>query len=141
MFLTERELRDAFWKNYNYNHRALRFQFESDVREGSVDLITVERYQDKYQVNAFEFKLSDVKKAILQARANTEFVHKSWIVMPSEKRDLILGKYGATIKDAGVGVILVDGGGHWEMALKPYIKDKVMINQVVMHLMMAGDRS
>ena len=31
MFLTEKDLRDAFWKNYNYSKRALKYQFECSV--------------------------------------------------------------------------------------------------------------
>lgn len=93
MFLTERELRETFWKNYNYSNRAIRYQFESPIREGNADLITVESFQDKIQFNAFEFKLTDVKKVILQAKGNIPFVHKSWIVIPLEKKNLIIDKY------------------------------------------------
>ena len=42
MFLTEQELKDTFWKNYNYSGRAIRYQFESSIREGNADLVTVE---------------------------------------------------------------------------------------------------
>ena len=77
MFLTEADLRETFWKNYNYSGRAFRYQFECPIREGGADLVTVESFQDNIQFNAFEFKLSDVKKAILQAEANAPFVSKS----------------------------------------------------------------
>ena len=87
MFLTEKDLRDAFWKNYNYSKRALKYQFECDVRPGAADLVTVEQFQGNYQINAFEFKLSDIKKAILQAKENAKFVNKSWIVIPDEKKE------------------------------------------------------
>ena len=93
MFLNEKELKNKFWKFYNASNRAIRYQFECSIREGNADLITVEKYQDKYQLNAFEFKLSDIKKAILQAEGNLTYVHKSWIVIPIEKKELILNKY------------------------------------------------
>ena len=35
MFLTERELRDKFWENYNYSGRAIYHQFEAPMRTGS----------------------------------------------------------------------------------------------------------
>lgn len=85
MFLTEKELKDKFWENYNYSGRALRYEFESPIREGNADLVTVEIFQDRVQFNAFEFKLSDIRKAILQAKENSRSVHKSWIVVPSGK--------------------------------------------------------
>lgn len=74
MFLTEKELKETFWKNYNYSGRAIKYQFESAVREGSADLVTIEKFQGNYQINAFEFKLSDIKKALLQAKANAAYV-------------------------------------------------------------------
>lgn len=68
MFLTERKLRDVFWENYNYSGRALRYQFECPIREGNADLITIEKYQGNYQINAFEFKLADIKKLCCRRR-------------------------------------------------------------------------
>ena len=35
MFLSERELKETFWKNYNYSSRAKRYQFEVPIREGN----------------------------------------------------------------------------------------------------------
>ena len=67
MFLSEKKLRNTFWENYNYSRRAVRWQFECPIREGNADLITIEKYQGTYQINAFEFKLADIKKALLQA--------------------------------------------------------------------------
>lgn len=49
MFLTEKELKDKFWENYNYSGRALRYEFESPIREGNADLVTVEIFQDRVQ--------------------------------------------------------------------------------------------
>ena len=62
MFLTEKELKDAFWKSYNNKGRAVKWQFECPVREGNTDLMTLEKYQENWQINAFEFKLTDIKK-------------------------------------------------------------------------------
>ena len=45
MFLSERELKETFWKNYNYSSRAKRYQFEVPIREGNADLVTVEVFQ------------------------------------------------------------------------------------------------
>ena len=44
MFLTEKELKDAFWKSYNNKGRAVKWQFECPVREGNTDLMTLEKY-------------------------------------------------------------------------------------------------
>lgn len=46
MFLTEKELKDAFWKSYNNKGRAVKWQFECPVREGNTDLMTLEKYQE-----------------------------------------------------------------------------------------------
>lgn len=64
MFLTEKELKDAFWKSYNDKGRAVKWQFECPVREGNTDLMTLEKYQENWQINAFEFKLTDIKKVL-----------------------------------------------------------------------------
>lgn len=44
MFLSEKDLKETFWKNYNYNNRAIRYEFEMPIREGAADLVTVEIY-------------------------------------------------------------------------------------------------
>ena len=137
MFLTENDLRETFWENYNYSGRALRYQFECPIREGCADLLTVERYQGNIQLNAFEFKLSDVKKAILQAQANSDFVNKSWIVIPSEKARLIQTKYLnhlQTIKY--VGVIAVEQGGKWSMIHRPFFREDVRMCQTVLNMLL-----
>lgn len=85
MFLTENELKDKFWKSYNGNNRALRYQFECSIREGNADLVTVEKYQENFQINAFEFKLTDIRKVIRQAEENAKLVNKSWIVIPADR--------------------------------------------------------
>lgn len=138
MFLTEKELRDVFWKNYNYSGRAVRYQFECEIREGAADLVTVEKFQDNYQINAFEFKLNDIKKVMLQAKANQQYVTKSWIVVPEEKTEVINNKYAAYIKEQGIGVITVQDGGRWEMLIKPAYRKDLSMNQAIINLMMQG---
>lgn len=136
MFLTEKELKDTFWKNYNYSGRAIKYQFECDIREGCTDLVTVEKFQDNFQINAFEFKLSDIKKVILQAKANLRYVNKSWIVVPAEKTDLINSRYVPYLKEAGIGVITVEQGGRWNMIVKPQYKKEICVNQAILNLIM-----
>lgn len=137
MFLTEKELKDKFWENYNYSGRALRYEFESPIREGNADLITIEMFQDKVQFNAFEFKLSDIKKAILQAKQNSKFVHKSWIVIPSEKGNLIKDRYITYLNDLKyVGVIIVEEGGRWKMIHKPVYRKNIELKNEILKLML-----
>lgn len=137
MFLTEQDLRDTFWKNYNYSKRAIRYEFECPIRDGRGDLITVEMYQDNVQFNAFEFKLSDVRKAILQAKANSPYVHKSWIVIPSEKEKLIRDRYESYLMEIKyVGVIIVEESGKWKMIHKPYFRKDVQLSQIILKMML-----
>lgn len=136
MFLTEKELKDKFWENYNYSGRALRYQFECPIREGNADLVTVEMFQENVQFNAFEFKLNDVKKALLQAKANSPFVHKSWIVIPDEKEKLILDRYKSYLDDEKyIGVITVASGGKWKMIYRPCFRADVRVTQYMLNLM------
>lgn len=137
MFLTEQELKDTFWKNYNYSGRAIRCQFESSIREGNADLVTVEMFQNNVQFNSFEFKLSDIKKAIVQAEHNSKYVHKSWIVIPEEKKKLIQDKYTNILNEIKyVGVITVEEGGKWTMIHRPFYRNKVELNQEILKLML-----
>ncbi|MCI5688060.1 MAG: hypothetical protein HFE72_11445 [Emergencia sp.] len=139
MFLTEQELRDRFWENYNYSGRAIYHQFEAPMRYGDVDLMTIEKFQERYQINAFEFKLNDVKKVILQAKANVEFCHKSWIVMPQEKAQIILNRYRRMIEDAKhVGVITVEEGGRWNVILRPQFQKEIVLTQQLLDFLMRG---
>lgn len=103
MFLTENELKDKFWKSYNGNNRALRYQFECSIREGNADLVTVEKYQENFQINAFEFKLTDIRKVIRQAEENAKLVNKSWIVIPADRKSVISDKYIGACKEKGIG--------------------------------------
>ncbi len=120
MFLYESELRDTFWKSYNNKGRAKKYQFECDVREGGIDLITFEKYQDNWQINAFEFKLNDIKKVFLQAEGNIPFCNKSWVVVPIEKCDNILLKYSNYLDEKKyIGVIGVEAGGRFKVVYVP----------------------
>ena len=137
MFLTEKELKERFWQYYNYNHRAIRYEFESPIREGCADLITVESYQDNIQFNAFEFKLQDIRKALLQAKANSDYVHKSWIVVPIEKKTLILERYHSYLQELKyIGVIAVEAGGKWEMIYKPVFRTDIKLHNHILKLML-----
>ena len=55
--------------------------------------MTLEKYQENWQINAFEFKLTDIKKVLLQAEGNLPYCNKSWIVIPEEKKDVVLNRY------------------------------------------------
>lgn len=137
MFLSERQLKEKFWENYNYSGRALRYEFESPIRDGNADLVTVEIFQDNVQINTFEFKLSDIKKAILQAKENSKYVNKSWIVIPSEKENLILDRYKAYLKEIKyVGVIVVEESGRWKMIFKPIFRKNINIKNNILKLML-----
>lgn len=139
MFLTEQELRDKFWENYNYSGRALYHQFEAPMRYGSVDLMTVEMFQGNYQINAFEFKLHDIKKVILQAKANVEFCNKSWVVIPSEKEKVVLERYQNILQDAKhVGVITVEEGGRWNVLYRPQFQSELVLTQQLLNFLMRG---
>lgn len=137
MFLTEKELRDKFWENYNYNHRAVRYQFEAPVRNGSIDLLTIEKFQENFQINAFEFKLNDIKKVILQAKANIQYCNKSWIVIPSEKEQLIFDRYKNALDEAKyIGVITVEEGGRWKPSYIPQFQKEIILTQHLLNFLM-----
>lgn len=137
MFLSEQGLKETFWKNYNYSNRALRYQFECAIREGSADLVTVEIFQGDVQFNSFEFKLSDIKKAMLQAQENSRYVHKSWIVIPAEKERLIRDKYYNYLQEIKtVGVITVQESGKWKMIYKPYFRNDIELAQPILKMML-----
>lgn len=138
MFLTERELKEKFWKYYNNKGRALRYEFEAQIRPGNADLVTVEKYQGIYETNAFEFKLADVKKAILQARANAEYVNKSWIVVPEEKVNLVQERYLKYLKEYKLGAISVSEGGRWTVILRASFQKDIKMNSAIIELIMNG---
>lgn len=110
-FLYEKDLKNKFWEFYRNRKSIVKYQFESDARDGGIDLLTIEKYQNEYQICAFEFKLSDIKKALAQAEANLPFVSKSFIVIPAEKEQLIQDKYLSYLKEKHyIGVIGVEQG-------------------------------
>ena len=136
MFLTEQELKETFWKYYNYKGRAIRHQFEVEVRPGGIDLVTLEKFQGQYQLNAFEFKLQDIKKVILQAKGNLPYVNKSWIVVPAEKEKVIRERYLQHIQDAAyIGVITVEDGGQWKVLHQPTFQKEIRLHQAILNLM------
>ena len=138
MFLREEDLVEKFWKFYNGRGRAIKFQFECPIREGNADLVTIEKYQDNYQINAFEFKLDDMKKVILQAEFNAKFVNKSWIVVPIEKKSIIEKRYLSACKEHGIGIFYVEAGGRWEKGLSPRFNKNIPMIQPLVNLMMKG---
>lgn len=139
MFLTEKELKDKFWENYNYAGRAVKYQFEAPMRTGSVDLMTLEIFQENYQINTFEFKLNDIKKVILQAKANIQFSNKSWIVIPSEKAQVVTDRYQGILKEAKyIGVITVEEGGRWNIIHRPQFQKEIILSQHLLNFLMRG---
>ena len=137
MFLYEKELKEKFWQSYNRNGRAKKYQFECAIREGNADLVTIELFQDNFQINSFEFKLNDIKKVILQAEANIPYVNKSWIVVPIEKKDIIMDKYSSYLKQKKyIGVIGVEAGGRYHIVYQPLFQAETKSNQALSNLMM-----
>ncbi len=132
------ELKDKFWKSYNGNNRALRYQFECSIREGNADLVTVEKYQENFQINAFEFKLTDIRKVIRQAEENAKLVNKSWIVIPADRKSVISDKYIGACKEKGIGILYVEDGGRWSLGLSPRYKREIPMTQQLLNLMMKG---
>lgn len=136
MFLYEKDLKESFFEKYKTRINIKSYSFERG-RFGGMDLVTFELLNNKYEFNSFEFKLSDVKKALLQSKYNLKYVHKSWIVLPEEKRDLILNKYQEEIKKiSGLGVILVKENGYYDFLIKAYRKDsdEIILNQELLQL-------
>lgn len=136
MFLYEKDLKESFFEKYKTRINIKSYSFERG-RFGGMDLVTFELLNNKYEFNSFEFKLSDVKKALLQSKYNLKYVHKSWIVLPEEKRDLILNKYQEEIKKiSGLGVILVKENGYYDLLIKAYRKDsdEIILNQELLQL-------
>lgn len=137
MFVLEKDLRDAFWKYYQKRKSLLKYQFEVPLREGRADLLTVEEYQGNIQLNAWEFKLNDVKKALAQAELNLPFVNRSWIVLPIEKKNMIEEKYTAYLKEKKyIGVMVVEDGGRWSVIHQPKVKEEYKGNPAITKLLL-----
>lgn len=138
-YLYEKDLKKNFWEHYKKRKSVLKYQFESQAREGGIDLLTVEDVQGEYQFCSFEFKLSDIKKAFAQAEANLPFVNKSFIVVPVEKEELIRNKYLSYLREKRyIGVIGVEQGGRWKMIHQPYAQHTVVMNQEILRLILRG---
>lgn len=138
-YLYEKDLKKNFWEHYKKRKSVLKHQFESQAREGGIDLLTVEDVQGEYQFCSFEFKLSDIKKAFAQAEANLPFVNKSFIVVPVEKEELIRNKYLSYLREKRyIGVIGVEQGGRWKMIHQPYAQHTVVMNQEILRLILRG---
>lgn len=139
MFLYEKELKEQFWASYNKNGRAKRWQFECPIRLGNADLITIEYYDksQSYQINGFEFKINDLKKAFLQAEHNMPYCNKSWVVVPIEKKDIIEKNYIQYLKKQKcIGVMGVHPGGMYEIIYQPYFKKEVLLSQEILNICM-----
>ncbi|WP_317367347.1 hypothetical protein [uncultured Tyzzerella sp.] len=135
MFLYEKDLKYKFWEFYNNKNRAKKYQFECPIRYGNADLVTIEQYQGNYQINAFEFKLEDIKKVLLQAESNLTFVNKSWIVVPIEKKNIILERYKNYLDEKKyIGVIGVHSEGRYEIVYQPKFKQDVLMSQTILSL-------
>lgn len=136
-FLYEKDLKEKFWMSYNRKGRAKRYEFECPLRDGNADLITVEKFQDNYQINSFKFKLEDIKKVLMQAEANMPYVNKSWIVVPIEKEKLINDRYIGFLKEKRfIGVIGVEQGGRYHIIYQPFFQQDIKINQALINMMM-----
>lgn len=143
MFVEEKQLRDAFWNKYNYRKNILKYQFESNARHGGVDLITIEtvdRAEDENSITfiGWEFKLTDIKKAIAQAELSLEFCHKVFVVIPLEKRKLIEDKYINYLEEKKfIGVIGVELDGRWTMIYQPWMQkdENLKLNQEILRLL------
>lgn len=141
MFLTEKELRDTFWENYNRKNRAKKWQFECPVRDGNADLLTIEEFQKNWQINAFEFKLNDIKKVFLQAEGNLPFCNKSWVVVPIEKTEVIKNRYINYLQEKKyIGVIGVEAGGRYSIVYQPQFKKNMTFSQTILNVCMSEAR-
>lgn len=138
MYIYENKLKENFWNNYNNKNRAVKYQFECSLRDGNIDLVTIEIYQENYQINAFEFKLSDIKKAISQAKENASLVNRSWIVVPVERKKVITDKYFNVCRQNGIGIIYVEESGRWEAGLLPKFNKKIVLTQKLLNFLMRG---
>lgn len=140
MFLYEKDLKEAFWEKYKTRDNIKSYAFEIG-RNGGMDLVTFEYFRDMYEYNSFEFKLENISKAILQAKYNLKYVNKSWIVMPEEKKEVITNKYYMDIKaNKGMGVMLVNESGYYDILIKPMPNEEILINQEMIRLAVNSKR-
>lgn len=138
-FIEEKKLRDAFWNKFKYRKEIIKYQFEAPIRHGAIDLITIDEHNERITLCAFEFKLDDIKKAIAQAEENLNYAHKSFIVVPYAKKELIQNKYLNYLNNnRHLGCICVKLDGSWEMVKKAYDKDdnQLYYNQYIARLLL-----
>lgn len=143
-YISENDLKKQFWKGYGYRKGIIVYQFECQSRHGAVDLLTVEKVPDDksfhIEIVGFEFKLNDIDKAFAQAAYNCEFCHKSFVVVPADKKKLILDRYSSYFQRyPHIGCIAVahpDDGGKWDMFHKcrPVPDEKLQVNQTILKL-------
>lgn len=144
-YVEEKALKEQFWKKYGYRSNIITYQFECKARTGGVDLLTVEKVKDEkgfhIELCSFEFKLADIEKAFSQAYLNSEFCHKNFVVVPMDKKKVILDKYSDYFKKyPNIGCIGVyhpeDMSGKWEMFHKPRTKadNELKQNQEILKL-------
>lgn len=139
MFIEEKVLKEKFWENYKNRKGIVAYQFENALRKGNCDLLTLEVYQEKYQINAFEFKLNDIKKVLAQAEANLPYANKSWVVVPIEKEQLIKDKYMNYLTEKKyIGVMGVEAGGRWIIIHQPKIQQDIKLSQEVLAFIING---
>lgn len=144
-YISEKELRDTFWKGYGYRKNILAYQFECQSRHGAMDLVTIEKVPDAkgsfhIEFVSFEFKLADIDKVFSQAAYNAEFCHKNFVVVPAEKEKVILDRYSSYFKKYPyIGCIAVkhpSEGGKWEMFHKCHTRpdEFLHLNQEIIKL-------
>ena len=75
-------------------------------------------------------------KILLQAKGNIPYCNKSWIVVPEEKRKVVLERYQNYLTDAKhIGVIIVAEGGKWEMIYRPLFKRELVFEQPLLNFL------
>lgn len=144
-YIKEDDLRKQFWKGYNYRKNIIAYQFECPCRYGNIDIVTVELVKDSngethIEFVGFEFKLDNITKAFAQAAYNSKYCHKSFIVIPAYKENLIRNKYSDYFKKyKNIGVITVDhpdNGGKWHLIQKSSVNpdSSLELNQNLLKL-------
>ena len=136
-FVEEKALKEHFWKKYGYRKNIIAYQFECQARHGGFDLLTVEKVNDDkgfhLELCSFEFKLADIEKAFSQAYLNSEFCHKNFVVVPMDKKKVILDKYSDYFRKypsiGCIGVEHPEDGGRWEMFRKCKTKTDAELKQ------------
>lgn len=142
-FVTEDELKYAFDEYYVQKQKSkgviVRHSYES-MRYGGADLVTVEKYNDIYQIRSFEFKLKDWRKALDQAKQNLKFSHQSFIVLPSNQVKNALETGSDFLSKYKLGIIGVDPDTHrWKIEKYPLSQkdEDIFLSQEIFKLLLA----